>query len=400
MSRPRLRIAILHPGLGIGGAERLIVDVAAQLARAGHEVTIFTGHWDPARSFELPRDGSLDVRVYDCFLPHQIGQRLRAPCTILRLAYVILRMAGGHGPFDVVICDLVSHVLPLVKALTRAKILFYCHFPDLLLTPSRRFLYRLYRAPIDWLEGSALGAADRILVNSEFTADTVRRVFPRLASRPLDVVHPGVDVERLGALDGASRSAHHTILSLNRFSPGKRLEIAIEALAIVRERMGAVAFGNVRLVVAGGYDDHIVEQRAYLASLHELVRSLDLDEHVSFAFSIDDAERERLLAECRCVVYTPENEHFGIVPIEAMASSRPVIAVRSGGPLETVRDGETGFLCEPTPKAFATAIVRVLAEPDSAERMGRAARAHVVESFSVAAFGAKLDAIVRGVVTA
>lgn len=69
---------------------------------------------------------------------------------------------------------------------------------------------------------------------------------------------------------------------------------------------------------------------------------------VRFIRSFTDAEKRKLLEECSAVVYTPSHEHFGIVPIETMAAMRPVIAVNNGGPLESVADGETGFLCPPT----------------------------------------------------
>mmetsp|Transcript_25585 Transcript_25585/g.101031 ORF Transcript_25585/g.101031 Transcript_25585/m.101031 type:complete len:104 (+) Transcript_25585:1454-1765(+) len=52
------------------------------------------------------------------------------------------------------------------------------------------------------------------------------------------------------------------------------------------------------------------------------------------------------MRKCTCLLYTPPEEHFGIVPLEAMAASRAVIACNSGGPLETIEEGVTGFLCE------------------------------------------------------
>jgi alpha-1,3/alpha-1,6-mannosyltransferase len=105
-------------------------------------------------------------------------------------------------------------------------------------------------------------------------------------------------------------------------------------------------------------------------------------------------QRTLLLAACRAVVYTPQHEHFGIVPLEAMASSRPVIAVNSGGPTESVISGSTGFLCEPTAAAFAEAYQQLL-DAKAAAKMGVTARQHVVNKFSRASFGATLNGQVQ-----
>ena len=75
--------------------------------------------------------------------------------------------------------------------------------------------------------------------------------------------------------------------------------------------------------------------------------------------SFTDAERSALLAAAAAVVYTPTNEHFGIVPLEAMAAGRPVLACNSGGPTESVLHGRTGFLAEPVPVAFASAMAKL-----------------------------------------
>ena len=64
----------------------------------------------------------------------------------------------------------------MLRLLSRAKVLFYCHFPDQLLTKRETTLKYLYRLPIDWLEEISTGLADVVVVNSKFTASVFRQV--------------------------------------------------------------------------------------------------------------------------------------------------------------------------------------------------------------------------------
>lgn len=71
--------------------------------------------------------------------------------------------------------------------------------------------------------------------------------------------------------------------------------------------------------------------------------NLGIKEHITFLRSFSDDEKLALLDLATCLLYTPSNEHFGIVPIESMFMKCPVIACNSGGPLETVQD-EVGLI--------------------------------------------------------
>lgn len=84
-----------------------------------------------------------------------------------------------------------------------------------------------------------------------------------------------------------------------------------------------------------------------------------------------------------------QDERFGIVPLEAMAAYKPVVACNSGGLVETVKSEVTGYLCEPTPEDFSKA----MEDSELANRMGTEAREHVVESFSTKTFGQRLNQI-------
>ena len=81
---------------------------------------------------------------------------------------------------------------------------------------------------------------------------------------------------------------------------------------------------------------------------------------VLFRTSISSDEREEILQHATALLYTPDHEHFGIVPIEAMNDGTPVIAVNSGGPKETILHGMTGFLCSQQAESFSAAMLTTM----------------------------------------
>jgi alpha-1,3/alpha-1,6-mannosyltransferase len=388
-----LRIGFVHPQMGVGGSERLVLDAAACLQQAGHRVTIFTSRNNREHSLDGAIGGAVKVRTYGDFLPLDVGDRLLAPCNIGRTCYAALRVAMSRERFDVVFGDLVSQPIPILRLMTRAKVLFYCHFPDRLLAPSGGALYRLYRAPIDWSERAAIGMAHRVLVNSKFTASVAKRIFPRLGA--VRLLYPGVDVARFARNGRPAHDDSIILLAINRYDPRKNTGLALEALAELEPRLPQEIFRRVQLVIAGGFDERLRQSHEVLRDLQERAKRLGLTGKVVFLRSPDDTQIRELLSRCRCVVYTSENEHFGYVPLEAMAAARPVISVNNGGPAETIVDGTTGLLCPAAPAAFADALARLIADPDGADRLGQAGRLHVAEKFSKAAFGAKLEQIVE-----
>ena len=418
-----LRVYFAHPDLGIGGAERLIVDAAVGLqSRHAHHVTIFTSHHDRSHCFEETKD-QLDVVVHGDFLPQAILGGAKVLCAILRSLYLALAVIALHPPPDVLIVDQLSIALPLYKLWWGATvpILFYCHYPDLKLASGRQsILKRLYRVPFDWLEEWSMGWADSVMVNSNYTRQVYADTFKRLAQSqpPPVVVYPSINFANYdsAAVDSSHDSSAQPInslprsralyLSINRFERKKNVALAIQAFARLRSQPTPTTspFTSSTLVLAGGYDPINAENRAYVPELEEECARLgleysrypDVSGDVVFLLSFNAAQRTALLARCCCVVYTPENEHFGIVPVEAMYARRAVIACDSGGPVESVEDGRTGWLCRPAAESFAAAMQRVLAM-DEAERaaMGERGRQRMVEKFSIGQFVDAFDRCLR-----
>ncbi|MBU2481699.1 MAG: glycosyltransferase, partial [Proteobacteria bacterium] len=400
-----LRIAFLHPDLGIGGAERLVVDAVVELMNKGHEVTIFTSRYDLSHCLEKTRNSMLKIEIAGNFVPHSLAGRFRVPCAIARMILMTLAMKRASRPYDVIFCDLVPHVIPLFRLVSKARILFYCHYPDFLLAPQKNGLYRIYRIPINGLETFGMRFAHRILVNSVFTAETFQRSFPHFSGGQPEVLYPGIDIPQFLTpednpltFSALTDPGCFNFLSINRYDPGKNLSLALEAMAALRGMLSNKTFQRLRLIMAGACDERLPEQRHTLNYLQAYAQQLNLQDQVVFFSSIPDNERIRLLKGCDGMIYTSTNEHFGIGIIEAMASGKPVVAVNRGGPVETILNGKTGFLCDPTPSAFARAMKDIVEDPVKAADMGTAAQKRAVKLFSMPVFGEHLENIISSLV--
>jgi len=111
-----LDIIFLHPDLGIGGAERAVIDAAIALKSRGHVVTMLTAHHDTSHCFEETRDGRLSVIAVGDWLPRSLFGRCRALCAYLRMVVVALYLVFFSGiACDVVFCDQISACIPVLR---------------------------------------------------------------------------------------------------------------------------------------------------------------------------------------------------------------------------------------------------------------------------------------------
>jgi glycosyltransferase involved in cell wall biosynthesis len=185
----------------------------------------------------------------------------------------------------------------------------------------RQVLVRLAR----WDRRTA-GRVSRYLAISQYVAQRIRRYYDREAT----IVYPPVDTDFYRP-DGSPAGGHFLIVSA--LVPYKRIDLAIDAC----RRLGAPL-----RIVGDGPERAALERRA--------------GPGVEFLGHIDD---HGVLREYRAAaaVILPGEEDFGIVPVEAQACGRPVVALGRGGALETVLPGETGvFASEATPESLAAAL--------------------------------------------
>ncbi|PWV00397.1 putative dolichyl-P-Man:GDP-Man1GlcNAc2-PP-dolichyl alpha-1,3-mannosyltransferase [Trypanosoma cruzi] len=416
-----LKVVILHPDLGIGGAERLIIDAALALQKHQRvtpvSVCIVTNHHDPKRAFPETVDGTVKVVVSGAWLPDHFLGRAKVFCATCRMLWAAFMICYCYPDTDCIFVDQVAAVLPLLHFVaTPIPRLFYCHFPDQCCDANRdaqgRFLksiwrvHKLYRRLFDYLESWALSFADSIVSNSKFSRGVTVRVFPHLDSvidAESDIFYPPVswatkdlptdttpDLENdeLAPLRNSLEN-RTVVLSINRYERKKNLPLAIDAFALVVAAVSNATSRSPLLVMAGGYDVRLKENVEHLKELKELVAHHNLtDDQVLFLQNISDVTKGYLLSQCRCLVYTPAMEHFGIVPTEGMVCAKPIVAVNQGGPCESV--GEGGTLCDPTPEAFAEALTAYVKDEALAKRVGAAGRERALKLFGMDVFGEKL----------
>ncbi|KAI9662723.1 MAG: Alpha-1,3-mannosyltransferase-like protein [Alyxoria varia] len=421
------QIIFFHPDLGIGGAERLVVDAAVGLQRRGHRVAIFTSHCDSRHCFDEARDGTLDVRVRgNSIVPPSILNRFSIICAILRQVHLIIQIYLFSSELrqlqpDVFFVDQLSAGIPLLRILSpAARILFYCHFPDKLLAQRQGVLKWLYRVPFDWLESWSTGCSDVIVVNSKFTSSIFAKAFPSLKDRSPEVVYPCVTYDpshsHINDTVADGNGGEHlwedkkVILSINRFEKKKETGLAIRAFA----RIPAEERRSGRLVIAGGYDPRIAENVSYHKELSTLAGGLGLkvatasnlvtamsiptDIDIVFLLSVPSSLKSTLLKAARLLAYTPKFEHFGIVPLEAMLAEVPVLAAKTGGPKESVVDGECGWLRDVDHEEEWSEVMKLVLHrlsPLQLQEMGRKGRQRVLAEFTQSSMAERLDVAIE-----
>lgn len=391
------KVTFIHPDLGIGGAERAVIDAALALKSRGHEVEFITAHHDKSHCFQETKDGTLKVTVVGDWLPRKVLGRFYALCAYIRMIFAAIYFVVFGSKADVLFVDQISACIPVLK-LSSAKIIFYCHFPDMLLTQRKSLGKKIYRAPIDFIEQKTTGMADCVLVNSKFTAKVFHQTFKHLSHVQPEVLYPIPNFSSFDmpadppTADLIPTQARIVYLSINRYERKKNLQLAVYALdRLLQLKPNA----DVHLIMAGGYDSRVDENVEHFKELESMVKKLGLEGKVTLIRSFSDNQKRTLLSYSSCLIYTPENEHFGIVPIEAMYMKCPVIAMRSGGPLETIADGDTGFLCDSDPEDVAQKMLKFVEDGNLSKLLGEAGKERVKKMFSFASFTEKLDSTVH-----
>ncbi len=231
--------------------------------------------------------------------------------------------------------------------------------------PLEKALYWAFIQQYKQIEFRVFPKIEFVFANSSNTQERIKKFL----GRDSEVLNPGVEYEKF-----SKGECGDYFFYPSRITPEKRFELAIEAFKAFKEKWkGKQKF---RLVIAGA----LVRSRQDHVAYYERIKKM-LGEDGEILLDVETKKLNELYSGCRAVVYTPVNEDFGIVPLEAGASFKPCIAVNEGGPREVVVQGETGYLVNSTDE-MATRMAELAESRIKCEDMGKKARKRVEENFS------------------
>jgi glycosyltransferase involved in cell wall biosynthesis len=355
-------------GVDAGGQNLHVAELSAALCRQGHEVTVYSRRDDPAQPERVRTDAGYEVvhvpagparyLPKDELLPH-----------MTEFGRFLARQWWDEQP-DVVHAHFWMSGLASLLA-TRGTDLPVVQTFHALGAVKRRHQGSADTSPPERVRLERLigkNAAQVAATCSDEVFELARMGLPRPR---MSVVPCGVDLDRFGVTGPTpGRGAKYRIVSIGRLVPRKGFATAIAALAGVPD---------TELVIAGGPDQGRLADDPEACRLRELAQRSGVADRVHLLGQVSRAEMPGLLRSADLVVCTPWYEPFGIVPLEAMACGRPVVAAAVGGLIDTVVDGVTGELVPPKrPEVLATTVRRLLDNPAQREAYGVAGmdRAH------------------------
>ena len=378
-----MRVALYYPWIYLkGGIERSILEL---VNRSGHEWTLFTNNFQPENTFE--GFSNLEVRMLkQTTVNRDMGSVLSAASSIalqklpLEGFDALLVWCDGLGPLVTfrnlevpIVCVCSTPLRPVydpvyAKLACRgrkplAKIAFHS------LKHMFRIVDRLAWTNFDLVVSTSREVTERITRN---------RLYPD--NEKLWLAHPGIDSSQV---DPSQKFRYDPyFLVPGRIAWTKNIELAIKAFLI------ADLPEPWKLVIAGFLAG---KSAAYYEGLQELTKG---HPRIEYVISPSDAKLNALYENAYSILFPPLNEDWGMTPLEGMLRAKPIVAVASGGPLESVIDGKTGWLLSPEPTDWADLLRSIVERPEEVARMGSQAREHVVR-FDWSNFVANVDRAVR-----
>ena len=366
-----------------GGVESHLLDLCTELAVQGHEVHALVGSMEGQ-----PADGQIEgVHIHRRrWMNPEVVRKFKTRAGVEEEEVSPVALAGikakyknfiEHHDIDVVHSHNFHHFLPEYGlALTRLR--------EEMGIPTFLTVHEMWG---EFLCGDLLKRTNWdtvIAVGQHVYGDVIAQV-PGVDN--LVLINHGIDTNMFSPVvtgEGLRRElsleGKRIILHPARLLPWKGVHLTVEAMRTVIER-----YPDVHLIVTDTQEivDWVNELEGYRERVLEMIEEYGLQGHITMK-SFDFFDLPHAYAMAEIVVYpTSGEEPFGLVPLEAMASQKPVIVSRSGGLVESVIDGVTGFVtAKGNAEQLADRLLVLLENPQLGQRFGREGRRLVKKDFS------------------
>lgn len=349
--KKNLKIAIVHDYIKeYGGAEAVLETLIDTFPQAQVFTTLyFPSFFGPHRErFE----SKLKNRIHTSFLQFiPFSHKIISP---LRLLSPLAFKSFDFSRYDIILSSATGAYFPNSLNKKTARLICYCHTPPRYLyglPTARNFQNNPVLKPIINLMNHFLRLADfsysqnvdQYLSNSATTSQRIQKFYHRDSV----IIHPPID---LPVNFKPQTKKQEYFLTGGRLARAKRYDVAIEACKLL----------NVPLKIFGrdfaGYESELRK----LAGL-SAVASAKEEPSIEFLGEITLQTKVDLFAHAKAFLFCSDNEDFGMIPVEAMAYGCPVVAYKSGGVMETVIDGKSGYFFDDlNPKSCSKAIQKII----------------------------------------
>ncbi|APU42648.1 glycosyltransferase [Streptomyces sp. TN58] len=377
-------------GVDAGGQNVHVACLAGALADRGHRVTVYTRR----DSRDLPAVGRLRPGVVVHHVPAGPPEQLPKDELLPHMrefSYHLMYHWQATGPPDLV------HSHFWMSGLASLAAARECGLPMLHTYHALGTVKRRHQGAADTSPPARIGCEREVGFGCDRIVATCRDEVTELARMGLpenkaDVVPCGVDTERFrpdGPLAERGTAHRHRLLQLGRLVPRKGAAVSIAALAHLPE---------AELLIAGGPPSDVLDGDPEVRRLRAIAREAGVLDRVRFVGAVPCDQVPALLRSADVVLCPADYEPFGIVPLEAMACGRPVVASAVGGQQDTVADRETGRLVPPGDVlALASATAELLADDTVCQAYGTAGRRRVLTRYAWSQVAAATERSYRSV---
>lgn len=361
-----MKIALYQPWIYLhGGLEKSLLEL---VTRSEHEWVVYTGHYEPENTFKEFKN--VDVRVLNSTtVKRTMGGALISALQVSRQVLPVDDDVDAIAVWCDGIGDLVTlrnRKLPLINICsTPLRAAFDPVYEQLALTGKSnpyKAAYKIFKTAFKNVDRLAWSYYDGIITTSTEVKNRIVSGKLCVDESKMVMAYPGIEWQS----DISDVSYEPFMLIPGRIMWTKNIQQGIQAF------IAADLPKPWKLVVAGFLDE---KSQSYLLDMQKLVPK---GVQVEFVISPSSEQLNELYRKASFCLFTPLNEDWGIVPLESMSYGKPVIANASGGPLESVIDGKTGFLHAPNDTVgWASSIRKLALNKELCISMGQYANVHV-----------------------